>query len=88
MYLVRQIIENTDRVVSGLILTKVLLRSLEFLIELYLVRQIPKDTKGNTWISTDLKGLIGVRHVQHYFFEFYTKSSHFILTSFNRENIR
>ena len=63
MYLVRQIIENTDRVVSGLILTKVLLRSLEFLIELYLVRQIPKDTKGNTWISTDLKVFTGVGHL-------------------------
>ena len=36
------------------------MRSLEFLIELYLVRQIPKDTKGNTWIGTDLKVFIGV----------------------------
>ena len=31
-YLVRQIPDNTDRVVSGLILTKVLLRNLEFKI--------------------------------------------------------
>ena len=44
MYLVRQIPGNTDRVVSGLILTKELLRNLEFEIELYLVRQIPKNT--------------------------------------------
>ena len=40
MYLVRQIPENTDRVVSGLILTKVLVRNLEFLIKLHHVRQI------------------------------------------------
>ena len=45
MYIVRQIPENTDRVVSGLILTKVLLRNLEFEIELYLVRQIPENTE-------------------------------------------
>ena len=43
MYLVRQIPE-TDRVMSGLILTKVLLRNLEFEIELYLVKQIPENT--------------------------------------------
>ena len=36
LYLVRQITENTDRVVSGLILTEVLLRNLEFEIGLYL----------------------------------------------------
>jgi len=39
LYLVRQIPENTDRVVS-----EVLLRDLEFMIELYLVRQMPKNT--------------------------------------------
>ena len=44
LYLVRQLHENTDRVVSGLILTKVLLRNLEFVIELYLVRLIPENT--------------------------------------------
>jgi len=38
LYLVRQIPENTDRVVSRLILNKVLLRNIEFEIELYLVR--------------------------------------------------
>ena len=38
LYLVRQIPENTDSVVSGLILTMVLMRNLEFKIELYLVR--------------------------------------------------
>ena len=38
--LVKQIPENTDRLVSGLILTSVLLRNLEFKIELYLVKQI------------------------------------------------
>ena len=36
LYLVRQIPHNTDRVVSGMILTKVLLENLEFEIELYL----------------------------------------------------
>ena len=36
LYLVRQIPENTDRVVSGLILTDVLLRNLKFEIGLYL----------------------------------------------------
>ena len=44
LYLVRQIPENTDRVVSRLMLTKVLLRNFEFGIELYLVRQIPEYT--------------------------------------------
>jgi len=39
------------RVVSGLILTKVLLRNLEFKIKLYLVRQIPENTEGYTWIG-------------------------------------
>ena len=43
MYLVKQIPENTDRVVSGLILTKVLMNGIIF-IELYLVRQIPENT--------------------------------------------
>ena len=38
-FLVRQIPENTDRVVSSLILTKVLLSDLEFVIELYLVNR-------------------------------------------------
>jgi len=36
LYAVRQIPENTDRVVSVLILTKVLLEKLEFEIELFL----------------------------------------------------
>ena len=36
LYLVRQIPENTDRVVSGLILTEVLLRNLKSEIGLYL----------------------------------------------------
>ena len=40
----KQIPENTDRVISGLILTEVLLRNLEFEIELYLVKQIPENT--------------------------------------------
>ena len=44
MYLAKYIPENTDRVVSGLILTKVLLLNLEFKIELHLVKQIPKNT--------------------------------------------
>ena len=35
VYLVKQIPENTDRVVSRFILNKVLLRNLEFEIELY-----------------------------------------------------
>ena len=44
-----EIPESTDRVVSELILTlKVLLRNLEFEIELYLVRQIPENTEGYT----------------------------------------
>ena len=38
LYLERQIPENTDRVVSRLILNKILLRNIEFEIELYLVR--------------------------------------------------
>jgi len=37
-------LRNTDRVVSGLILIKLLLSNLEFVIELYLVRQIPENT--------------------------------------------
>ena len=41
LYLAKQIPENTDRVVSGLILTKGLLRNLEYEIELYLAKQIP-----------------------------------------------
>ena len=65
MYLVRQIHENTDRVVSGLILTKVLMRNLEFEIELYLAKQIPENTEGDTWIGTDLKLFIGVGHLLH-----------------------
>ena len=63
MFLVRQIPENTDRVISGLILTKILLRKLEFEIELYLLKQIPENTEGYTWIGTDLKLFIGVRHL-------------------------
>ena len=51
MFLVRQIPENTDRVISGLILTKILLRKLEFEIELYLLKQIPENTEGYTWIG-------------------------------------
>jgi len=39
-YLVKQIPENTDRVVSGGIMTSVLLWKLEFKIELYLAIQI------------------------------------------------
>jgi len=41
---VKQIPENTDRVVSGFILTSVLLQNLAFKIELYLVKQIPENT--------------------------------------------
>ena len=37
-------LRNTDRVISGLILIKLLLSNLEFVIELYLVRQIPENT--------------------------------------------
>jgi len=65
LYLVRQIPENTDRVVSGLILTKVLLRNLEFEIELYFVKQIPENTESYTWIGTDLKLFIGVGNLLH-----------------------
>ena len=44
MYFVKQISENTrERVVSGLILTSLLLRNLEFKIELYLVKQMPEN---------------------------------------------
>ena len=43
LYLVRQIPDNTDRVISGSIL-----RNLEFEIELYLVRQIPENMEGYT----------------------------------------
>ena len=63
LFLVRQIPENTDRVISGLILTKILLRTLEFEIELYLLKQIPENTEGYTWIGTDLKLFIGVGHL-------------------------
>ena len=42
--IVRQIPKNTDKVVSGLTLTEVLLRNLEFEIELHLERQIPENT--------------------------------------------
>ena len=48
LYLVKQISENTERVLSSLIWIKVLLRNLEFLIELYLVKQLPKDKEGYT----------------------------------------
>ena len=41
-----------------MILTKVLLRNLEFKIGVYIVRQIPKDTEGYTGIVTDLKETI------------------------------
>ena len=44
MYLAKLILENTDRVVSVFMLTKVLLRKLEFEIELYLVKQIRENT--------------------------------------------
>ena len=43
LYLVRQILMNADRVVSGLILTKVLLNGI-VRDEFYLVRKIPKNT--------------------------------------------
>ena len=65
LYLERQIPKNTYRFVSVLIVTKVLLRSLEFEIVLYLVRQIPKDTKAYTWIGTDLKIFVRVGHLLH-----------------------
>ena len=65
LYLVKQIPENTERVVSGLILTKELLRNLEHEIEMYLVKQIPENTEGYTWIGTDLKLFNGVRHLLH-----------------------
>ena len=61
LYLVRQIHENTERVVSGLILNIIIE------IELYLVKQIPKDTEGYTWIGTDLKVFVGVGHFLHTF---------------------
>ena len=44
LYFLRQIPENTDIVISSLILTKGLFSDLEFIIELYLMRQIPKNT--------------------------------------------
>ena len=44
MYLAKLIPENTDRVVSVFMLTKVLLQKLEFEIELYLVKQIRENT--------------------------------------------
>ena len=44
LHLVRQIPENTNRVVSRLILTKVLLRNLELEIEFYLIRHILVNT--------------------------------------------
>jgi len=34
-----------------------------FEIELYLVRQIPENMEGYTWIVTDLKLFIGVGHL-------------------------
>ena len=37
LYLVKHIPKNTDKYVSGVILTKVLLRNIEFEIEFYLV---------------------------------------------------
>ena len=40
-YLVKQIIENTDRVVSGLIFTSLKLWNIDFKIEFNLVKQIP-----------------------------------------------
>ena len=46
-------------------MTKVLLRNLEFEIELYLAKQIPENTEGYTWIGTDLKLFIGVGHLLH-----------------------
>ena len=44
------------------------------MIELYLVRQIPKDTERYTWIGTDLKDFVGVGHLLqvHIHFIFYT----------------
>ena len=67
MYLVKQIPENTDRVVSGLILTKVLSQNLEFKIELYPLKQIPENTEGYTWIGTDLKLVSGVWYLLQLF---------------------
>ena len=44
MYLAKQIPDNTDSLVSRLILTSVILRNLAFKIELYLAKQIPDNT--------------------------------------------
>ncbi len=54
-YLVKQIIENTDRVVSGLILTSLILRNLNFKIEFNLVKQIPQNTEDHTWIGEEMR---------------------------------
>ena len=56
LYLVKQIRENIDRVVSRWILTNVLLQNLEFKTELYLVKQIPEniDSVISRWILTSL----------------------------------
>ena len=51
MYLVRQTPKDTDRVVSGLVLTKVLLRN------------ILKNTDGHTSILTDLGEIVVVMHL-------------------------
>ena len=61
MYLVRQIPENTDRVVSGLKLTKVLLIGIVH----DRVVSCKTDTEGYTWIGTDLKSFFGVGHLLH-----------------------
>ena len=63
LYLVKQIPENTDRVVSGFILTKVLLRNLES----DRLKQIPENTESYTRRGTDLKGFIGVGHLLQVF---------------------
>ena len=60
LYLVKQITENTDRVVSGFILNKVLLRNIEFEIELYLVKQIPENT--DSCIRIDIEQSIIEEH--------------------------
>ena len=69
---VRYTLRNTYSGVSGLIQTKLLLRNLEFESELYLydtdeyrgcisVDKILENTKGYTWIGTDLRKVNGVR---------------------------
>ena len=66
LYFVKQIPEITCRVISGLILNKLLLRNLEFKIEFYLVYRYIRIRKViYTWIGTDLKVFVGVGQFPH-----------------------